>query len=131
VTIGAALGPRQSRPRLLHPVPRSPRSGPFISQKIMTFELAHEKIRCCGDQRQACHVLKFIGVRPVSSIHRVEAHTSVAHMDLQAITIMLQLMRPPGPARRLAGDCRLTGIDETGRRINWPASKVRDTMRLI
>ena len=36
---------------------------------------------------------------PISTVHRVEAHATVANMDLQSIAVMLQLMRPARTTR--------------------------------
>ena len=36
---------------------------------------------------------------PVSTVHRVETHASIANMDLQSIAVVLQLMRPARTAR--------------------------------
>src|SRR5215471_11938357 len=45
-------------------------------------------------------------------------------MDLQTIAVMLQLMRPTRTCWRFLGDSRLTGMDESSRRVRWPAARV-------
>ena len=57
-----------------------------------------------------------ITLRPVSAVDRVQPHPSIAHMDLEPIAVMLQLMRPAG-ARRGLGDNGLTRMNESGSRI--------------
>src|SRR5262245_9819654 len=54
-----------------------------------------------------------IAFGPIISIYRVETHPPVADMNLQSITVMLQLVRPARTGWRLPGDNRLTRMDES------------------
>jgi hypothetical protein len=63
-------------------------------------------------------------MRPIIAVHRVETHAAVADMDQQPIAVMLELMRPSRTRRRFLGDSRLTGMDESGRRVQGPAARV-------
>src|SRR5262245_53150924 len=58
-----------------------------------------------------------VTLRPVCAIDCVEPHTTVTHMDLKPVTVMLQFMRPIRPRRWLLGDTRLAGMDESSGRI--------------
>ena len=58
-----------------------------------------------------------IALGPVISVHRVELYPAIADMDLQPIAVMLQLVRPPRTGWRFLRDSRLTGMDESSRRI--------------
>ena len=70
--------------------------------------------RVASDQR--------IALRPISAVHRIEPHPSIADVDLQPIAVVLQLMRPARPGRGLDGDYRLTGMNESSRRVYWSAA---------
>ena len=50
-------------------------------------------------QPTGLHAYERVAGGPVSTVHRVETHASIANMDLQAIAVVLQLMRPAWPAR--------------------------------
>ena len=63
-----------------------------------------------------------VALRPIRSVHGVEPHPPVLNVDLQSIAVMLQLMRPAWAAGGLLGDERLTGMNEGGRCIDWPAA---------
>src|SRR5262245_24339922 len=52
-----------------------------------------------------------------SSVHRVEPHPIIVHMNLQPIAVMLQLVRPTRTGWRFLGDSRLTRMDESGGRV--------------
>src|SRR5262249_49613173 len=58
-----------------------------------------------------------IAFGPIISVHREQSHTTVTDMDLQPIAVMLQLMRPTRTGWWLLGNSRLTGMDESSRRI--------------
>jgi hypothetical protein len=62
-----------------------------------------------GDQR--------ITFRPIRTVDRVEPHPAIADVDLQPITVMLQLVCPARAARRLSDDDWLTRMNESSRRI--------------
>src|SRR5512138_3815923 len=47
---------------------------------------------------------------------------TIADVDLQSIAVMLEFVRPAGTAGRLLGDDWLTRMDESSRRIQWPAA---------
>jgi hypothetical protein len=54
-----------------------------------------------------------IAVRPICTVHGVEAHPSVANMDPRAV--VLEFVRPARPGGRLFGDDWLTWTNESGR----------------
>jgi hypothetical protein len=58
-----------------------------------------------------------ITFRPVIAVHSVESRAPIADVQLQAIAIVLEFMRPAGTARRALRDRRLTWRDESSRRI--------------
>ncbi|MGB2658130.1 MAG: hypothetical protein WBC84_07835 [Pseudolabrys sp.] len=64
----------------------------------------------------------WIALSPISAVHGVEPHPSVANMDLQAVAIVLEFMHPAIARWRLLGDSRTTGLDEGGWRVSWPAA---------
>src|SRR5262245_57902362 len=64
-----------------------------------------------------------ITLRPVSAIHREEPHASIANVDLEPVSIMLQFVHPTRTAGRLLGDSRKARMNESGRRIEWPAAR--------
>src|SRR6478752_1449347 len=45
-------------------------------------------------------------------------------MDLQPIAVMLQLVRPTRTGGRFLGDSRLTRMNESSGRVQWPAARV-------
>src|SRR5262245_27745194 len=65
--------------------------------------------RVTGNQR--------VAFRPISAVDRVEPHATIANMDLQPIAVVLQLVRPAWPCRRLLGDDRTTRMDESSGRV--------------
>src|SRR4029450_8548405 len=64
-----------------------------------------------------------VALRPVGAIHREQAHTTIANMDLQPIAVMLQFLPPTRPTWRLLGDDWLTRMNESGRRVHGPAAR--------
>src|SRR5262249_32927956 len=58
-----------------------------------------------------------IAFGPIISIYCVEPHPSVAHMNLEAIAVMLQLVRPARSTRWLLGDDWLTRMNESSGRV--------------
>jgi hypothetical protein len=60
---------------------------------------------------------KGIATAPIVTIDRVEPHPPLTNMDLQPVAIMLQLVRPARPARRLLGDDWLERMNESSRRV--------------
>jgi hypothetical protein len=44
----------------------------------------------------------------------------LAHVNVQPIAIMLQIMRPSSSGWKLLGDDELTRIDEGSERVQWP-----------
>jgi hypothetical protein len=56
-----------------------------------------------------------IAVRPICTVHGVEAHSSVANMDPRPIAVVLEFVRPARPGGRLFGDDWLTWTNESGR----------------
>ena len=50
--------------------------------------LSSNALRCVVDDQR-------VAFRPICAVHCVEAHSPIADMNLQPITVMLQLMRPP------------------------------------
>jgi hypothetical protein len=65
-----------------------------------------------------------VALGPVRAVDRVEPNASIADMDLQPIAIVLQLMRPTGATRRLRHDYGTAGMNESGRRVDRPATRV-------
>src|SRR5262249_23625988 len=65
-----------------------------------------------------------IAFGPIISVHRVETHPTIADVNLQPIAVMLQLVRPARPRRRLLGDDWLAWMDEGGRRIEGPTARI-------
>src|SRR5262245_23706466 len=71
-------------------------------------------------------------LRPIISVHRVEAHATIPHMNLQAVAIVLEFVQPVWPAGRALGDDWLTWMNKdwltwmnkTGRHIDWPPAWV-------
>src|SRR5262245_15201283 len=43
-------------------------------------------------------------LRPIISVHRVKAHATIPHMNLQAVAIVLEFVQPVWPAGRALGD---------------------------
>src|SRR6476620_416221 len=64
-----------------------------------------------------------IALRPIRPVHRVEPHPAIPDMYLQAIAVVLQLVRPARSSWGLFGDDWLAGMDESSRRFRWPAAR--------
>src|SRR4029450_1578238 len=60
---------------------------------------------------------KRIAIAPIVSIDRLKPPPTTAAMDLQPITVMLQLMRPTRPVWRPLGDDWLARMNESGGRV--------------
>ena len=58
-----------------------------------------------------------IAIAPIIPVHRVQTDPPIAHMDLESVPVMLQLVRPASTARRLLGDDWLARMDESSRRV--------------
>ena len=64
-----------------------------------------------------------IALRPLRAALCKEPHPPVADMNLKTVAIMLEFMHPAFATRRLLGDGRAAGLDESGRRVYWPAAR--------
>jgi hypothetical protein len=73
----------------------------------------------CTESRRFLHDTR-ITLRPIISVHRVEPHPSIADVNLQSVTVMLQFVNPARTAGWALGDDRTARMNETGRRIGWP-----------
>ena len=106
-----------ARPSLTRLCSASKSATPFEpSQTTSASKMQSLSAQCVSNNQR-------ISLRPVRAVHRVEPHVPIADMDLQSIAIVLQLVCPIRPSGRLLGVSRLTGINESGRRIIGPAAE--------
>jgi hypothetical protein len=71
--------------------------------------------------RAAASTMRGVALGPIRGVHGVEVHPPVADMDLQPVAIVLEFMHPALAMRRLLGDSRTAGMDESGGRV-WPTA---------
>src|SRR5262249_38683731 len=55
--------------------------------------------------------------------------TRPSEVILEPIAVIFQLMRPTWPGGRLLGDDWLARMNESGRRIQWPAARITHTLQ--